>query len=101
MKTIGMLAFMSVVNLSVATDAVAEGMVSPRPDGSAIDWRLDRPTGGGKVGLVVLAQGSGCLSEAKNTNLAGVRAYFPGYAALTVEKYGVAPQPDLLGVSGI
>ena len=62
---------------------------SARPDGSMIDWALDLPTDSGPHGLIVLAQGSGCQPVAQNHNISAVRHAFAGYAALTIEKYGV------------
>jgi len=62
-----------------------------RSDGSTIHWYLDRPPGATKTGLIVLAQGSGCLSVAHNANLSATRSAFAGVTAITVEKYGVTP----------
>lgn len=67
---------------------------TPRADGSAIHWSLDVPDGEGKVGLVVIAQGSGCAPAMRSRNLEIARAAFGNLAALTVEKYGVAPDDD-------
>lgn len=61
----------------------------PRPDGSAIAYSVDTPTGAIE-GVVVLAQGSGCQPTGANANLATVRQAFPGYVAVLVEKYGIA-----------
>ncbi len=68
---------------------------SLRPDGSTIDWALDMPAGAGKHGLIVIAQGSGCLPVAQNHNIMSVRQAFAGFAALTVEKYGIAPDAEI------
>jgi hypothetical protein len=62
-----------------------------RPDGSHIDWQLDLPGTGTPAALLVLAQGSGCLPALQSEALALIRAAFPEFAALTVEKYGVDP----------
>ena len=65
---------------------------TPRSDGSTIHWTLDQPRDA--TGILLLAQGSGCQSAERNANLALTRAAFPSFAALTVEKYGVAPGDD-------
>jgi dienelactone hydrolase len=62
---------------------------SSRPDGSRIDWALDLPADTNRHGLIVIAQGSGCLPVAQSENIALVRQVFAGFAALTVEKYGI------------
>jgi dipeptidyl aminopeptidase/acylaminoacyl peptidase len=61
-----------------------------RPDGSVIDYSIDMPAGDPE-GVILLAQGSGCMPTAKNPNLSTVRSAFPGYIAVMVEKYGIAP----------
>lgn len=60
-----------------------------RPDGSLIHYTLDRPAD--PAGLLVLSQGSGCRPGVQSPGLATVRAAFPAYAALIVEKAGIAP----------
>ncbi|MDO5643843.1 MAG: alpha/beta hydrolase, partial [Paracoccus sp. (in: a-proteobacteria)] len=67
---------------------------TPRSDGSVIHWTLDRPEADQAAGILLLAQGSGCQSVERNANLALTRAAFPSFAALMVEKYGVAPGDD-------
>lgn len=84
--------------LSLVLLAVSAGTVSAaqqtqqlaRADGSTIHYVLDEPMGESQ-GLLVLAQGSGCRPAAGNTSLATVRAAFPSYTALIVEKAGIAP----------
>ncbi|MBU1304093.1 MAG: alpha/beta hydrolase [Alphaproteobacteria bacterium] len=61
-----------------------------RADGSLIHYTLDRPSGRPE-GLMLLSQGSGCAPGATNASIATVRAAFPRYAALVVEKIGVTP----------
>lgn len=61
-----------------------------RADGSPIHYTLDKPAKGA-TGLLVLSQGSGCARGADNTNLATVRAAFPDYVTLIVEKIGITP----------
>lgn len=65
-----------------------------RPDGSTIDWYLDKPKENGKTGLIVMAQGSGCLSVLHNENLLASRSAFSEFAVLFVEKYGVKPRDN-------
>ncbi len=60
-----------------------------RADGTAIHYWLDAPAGE-SAGILALAQGSGCQPAAGSTSLATVRAAFPGYTALIVEKSGIA-----------
>lgn len=74
--------------------AAPEAFESVRPDGSTIYWWVDRLSKGQRSGLILLAQGSGCQSVRANANVALARSLFPGYAALTVEKYGVVPGDD-------
>ncbi|KKB84075.1 hypothetical protein VW29_12250 [Devosia limi DSM 17137] len=61
-----------------------------RADGTVIHYTLDAPAVE-SAGLIVLAQGSGCLPAAHSVNLATVRAAFPAYTGLIVEKSGIAP----------
>ncbi len=75
----------------VAAAAALERGEAQRPDGSTLHWTLDLPDGGGKVGLVVLAQGSGCLPAMQSRAMQQARAAFGRFAALTVEQYGVTP----------
>ncbi|MFT4252369.1 MAG: hypothetical protein QM608_07785 [Caulobacter sp.] len=77
----------------VATGAAAapEHRTLERPDGSTIDWNLDRRTSPARQGVLVLAQGSGCGSVAGNRNIEAAKTLRPDFAVLTVEKYGVAP----------
>lgn len=66
-----------------------------RADGTIIHYTLDRPEGAVE-GLILIAQGSGCLPTAKNPSLATVRAAFPNYAALMMEKSGVMPDAGII-----
>ena len=66
-----------------------------RPDGSLIDYYLDRPDGPA-AGLLLLAQGSGCLPVARSESLATARAAFPDHIALMVEKAGVTPAAEIV-----
>ncbi|WP_332701491.1 alpha/beta hydrolase [Devosia sp.] len=73
--------------------AFAEVQQLPRGDGSVIRYSLDVPPDGNE-GLLVLAQGSGCEPAIGSANLATVRAAFPQYSALIVEKAGVTGSGD-------
>ncbi len=87
--------FCTAVMLLSSANSVAQTFTTARPDDSALHWRLDIPdTADKSVGLVVLMQGSGCLSADHNANLSQVRSVFSEFAALTVEKYGVSPGDD-------
>ena len=76
--------------------AAAEHHQLARLDGSLIDYYLDRPDGP-VAGLLLLAQGSGCLPVGKSESLAAVRAAFPDHIALSVEKVGVTPASEIVG----
>ncbi|MGG4774400.1 alpha/beta hydrolase [Paenalcaligenes sp. Me52] len=65
--------------------------IATRPDSSEMYWTLDLPQQSPPTGILLLAQGSGCLSATKNENLLLARSYFPNLASLMVEKYGVLP----------
>ena len=65
--------------------------VSQRPDGSSIYWTIDRQSGGAKQGILLVAQGSGCLAATENPNITNAKRLLPAFAVLTVEKYGVEP----------
>lgn len=94
-----MLQYLRVVAASLAASVVVSGVAVAEPqrlelarsDKSIIHWALDMPEAGEPRGVIVLAQGSGCLSVEHNANLAHIRSAFPAFAALTVEKYGVKP----------
>lgn len=75
----------------LAGPAWAEAGQTPRPDGSLIDWSVDRQAGGAKQGILLLAQGSGCESVLDNANIQRGKSLLPDFAVLTLEKYGVAP----------
>lgn len=81
----------------LAGPAWAGASQTPRPDGSLIDWSLDRRAGGAKQGLLLLAQGSGCESVLDNANIERGKGLLPDFAVLTVEKYGVAPHSKPTG----
>lgn len=73
---------------AVAKDT-REHFESQRTDGSTIHWTLDLPATDEKVGLLVLAQGSGCEPAVSNRNLKVAQSIFENLAALMVEQYGV------------
>ncbi len=64
-------------------------------DGSLIHYTLDRPAGEA-AGLLVIAQGSGCIPGAANPAMGQVRAAFADYTALIVEKIGITPDADIV-----
>ncbi len=74
-----------------------------RTDGSVIRWSVDRQHLLPKQGILVLAQGSGCLATTKNRNLERAKRLLPDFAVVMVEKYGVrrsdAPKDPLGGCS--
>ena len=71
--------------------AAAVDQTARRDDGSLIYWTLDRQHAAPKQGILVLAQGSGCLAATKNPNLERAKSLLPDFAVVTVEKYGVRP----------
>lgn len=75
----------------LATPALAapETHQLARPDGSLIHYTLDRPAN--PAGLLILSQGSGCRPGVQSPGLTMVRAAFPTYTALIVEKAGITP----------
>ena len=74
-----------------AAAAASVDLVTRRDDGSLIHWSLDRQQGGPKQGILVLAQGSGCLAATENPNIVRAKGLLPDFAVVTVEKYGVRP----------
>ena len=80
--------------MALAATSVAAQPVVRRPDGSGVDWYLDRQSGAPKQGILVLAQGSGCASVTLNHNIATAKHLLPDFAVITVDKYGVGPGDD-------
>src|SRR5712691_11611517 len=76
---------------SQPAEAASVDLTARRDDGSLIYWSLDRQHGGPKQGILVLAQGSGCLAATENANLVRAKRLLPDFAVVTVEKYGVRP----------
>jgi pimeloyl-ACP methyl ester carboxylesterase len=74
-----------------SAEAASMNFKARRDDGSLIHWSLDRQRRRAKQGILVLAQGSGCLSASENANLARAKGLLPDFAVVTVEKYGVHP----------
>ena len=82
----------SVGILSVARiDATPTDYVLQRDDGSLIYWTIDRQGGGAKQGVLLAAQGSGCLAATENPNIANAKRLLPNFAVVTVDTYGVEP----------
>ena len=75
---------------TAAGQAAATDHISPRPDESSIYWNLDRQAGGSRQGILLIAQGSGCLAATENPNITKAKRLLPDFAVVTVEKYGVA-----------
>ena len=71
--------------------ATSVDFMARRDDGSLIHWSLDRQRGGQKQGILVLAQGSGCLAATENANILRAKGLLPTFAVVMVEKYGVGP----------
>jgi pimeloyl-ACP methyl ester carboxylesterase len=71
--------------------AASVDLRAQRNDGSLIYWSLDRQHRGPKQGILVLAQGSGCLAATENPNTARAKGLLPDFAVVTVEKYGAHP----------
>src|SRR5919106_4599565 len=75
-----------------APHEIAEGLHTlRRADDSVLHWSLDRRGTQGRQGVLVLAQGSGCLPAEKSAALRSAKSLLPEFAVLTVEKYGVSP----------
>ncbi len=94
LKTAGLAACIG-VSLVTAPQAQADLHHSLRPDGSVIDWFLNIPRSDEPQGLILLAQGSGCLPVAQNDNIEDARQIFSHFASLTVEKYGIEPDSHI------
>ncbi|WP_444920705.1 alpha/beta hydrolase family protein [Microbulbifer sp. CnH-101-G] len=62
---------------------------SKRQDNSTIYWSLEFPAHNDPRGLLLIAQGSGCLPAIKNKTVQQVKTIAPSFAVLLVEKYGV------------
>jgi hypothetical protein len=88
MRSLLVLAFVFAASAGAATPI---DRVSERPDGSSIYWTIDRQTGEAKQGVLIIAQGSGCLAATENPNIGNAKRLLPNFAVLTVEKYGVEP----------
>jgi hypothetical protein len=84
-------AVLAFVFSAAAVSATPADKVSRRPDGSSIYWTIDRQSGGTQQGILLVAQGSGCLAATENPNITNAKRLMPAFAVLTVEKYGVEP----------
>lgn len=65
-----------------------------RPDGSVLDWSIERPPGDAEAPIMILMQGSGCAPVGASAGIAVARRVFADFATVTVEKYGVSPAGD-------
>jgi dienelactone hydrolase len=87
----GLLVVFAFVFSAAGASATPIDKVSQRPDGSSIYWTIDRQSGGAKQGILLVAQGSGCLAATENPNITNAKRLLPAFAVVTVEKYGVEP----------
>lgn len=71
------------------TAAEVAKKIYKRQDGSTIYWSLEHPSGSEPRGLLLIAQGSGCLPAIQNPTVAQARSIAPDFSILLVEKYGV------------
>ena len=78
------------VALAIASAAAAapEDRHLPRVEDGSIHWTIDRGAGG-RQGLLLIAQGSGCTPASGSPNIAQVAALLPDFAVITVEKQGI------------
>ena len=73
----------------------APAHVVERPDGSRVDYYLERRSARGRQPLLLMLQGSGCDSVAANPRIRWMAPQIgPRFAVLTIEKYGVADGSD-------
>lgn len=74
-------ALLTLAGLIAAMPALAEpeAFETPRTDGSNIHWSLDIPDTKGKTGLIVLAQGSGCLPAMQSRSMQQPLTIFEGF----------------------
>lgn len=63
-----------------------------RSDGSTIHWELRRASSRTPLPILLPAQGSGCAPARSSSNIALLESVLPGFAVLTIEKYGVDPE---------
>lgn len=86
---------------SASTTAPAAADILPRTDGSQIIYHLDGMEGG-RRGVVLMLQGSGCDSVAEREWLKSEPPIIaPRHAVLAIEKYGVVPgRPQTDAVEG-
>ncbi len=76
-------------------DVVSE--TTSRDGGPSIYWTLNGPAQGARP-ILYIGQGSGCAPARSSEAVVTLAALATGYAALTVEKYGVAPDDEARGV---
>lgn len=82
--------------LGLSAGALAQLPELMRPDASPIVYRIDGiEPGGSPQGLIFLAQGSGCDPVTVDNRFALSETLAPGFARLSIEKYGVNPAHDL------
>ncbi len=86
----------AVLACGLAQAAAVQSGTSARADGSLIHWSLTAPLSAAPDarsphGVLLVAQGSGCLPASASASVAAAHAVAPALALLTVEKYGVSP----------
>ena len=91
---------MRAVRIGLAWLALSLGAAAPaatlmRADGSTIAYHVELRRPQARQPLLLMLQGSGCDSVARNDRIPWMaRRLAPRHAVLTIEKYGVAPGAD-------
>ncbi|MDQ8756863.1 alpha/beta hydrolase [Sphingosinicella sp. LHD-64] len=92
---LGILIGLLLATASFERDAYAETLSLERADGSRIVYHLAGPPRRGRAPILIMFQGSGCDSVARNDRIPWMAARLaPNHVVLTVEKYGVAAGAD-------
>jgi hypothetical protein len=63
--------------------AASVDLTARRDDGSPIHWSLDRQHRRPRQGILLLAQGSGCLAATENANILRAKGLLPDFAVVT------------------
>ena len=70
-----------------------------RPDGSQLIYHIDAPSGRGRIGVLLLFQGSGCEPVERDARVLGYgRMLAPERVIVTIEKYGAGGAVDPAGL---
>ena len=95
MKRIGIALCALWLAAPASAEAPAADAALMRADGSAIDYRIELRRPRARQPLLLMLQGSGCDSVARNDRIRWMAALLaPRHALLTIEKYGVIPGSD-------